>query len=158
MLKVTVSISVVPGGPPVNVTTLNSTDYSMQILWQPPRLPNGVITHYNIYIRNSQITRQTSTVSYLLTGLTPGNSIYVSVSASTIKGEGPRSPELIITTGVTNGSASQSQAAGAIVAVIVVIVLAIILCAVVSVIVVVVIVRKKYYNKQCHRYVTICLC
>ena len=136
----------------MNVTTLNSTDYSVQLLWRPPRLPNGVITHYNIYI-DSQITRQTSTISYLLAGLTPGNAVNVSVSASTSKGEGPRSPGLIVTTGAINASSSESRAAAAVVAVIVVIVLAIVLCVAVGVIVVVVIVKKKYYNKQCHGYV-----
>lgn len=142
---------VVPGGPPINVVALNITDYSVQLMWQPPRLPNGVITHYNIYIDDSQTPMRTNTNGYLLTGLTQGITVNISVSANTSIGEGPRSPGLIVTIGVTDASSAESRAAAGVLAGITITALVMVLCAIVGVIVAVVVVKKKYYNKQTHR-------
>ena len=39
-------------GPPEAVKVLVTTTTSLIVSWLPPRLPNGIITKYNVYVRS----------------------------------------------------------------------------------------------------------
>ena len=67
-------------------------------------IPNGIITHYTLYINytnGSEISNKTvesQFISYLLDGLTPYQLVGVSMSATTGGGEGPQSDYVYNTT------------------------------------------------------------
>ena len=75
---------------------VNISDFALLIEWSPPLTPNGIITLYNIYATYDNHSEDNFTVncsenSYVLDGLSPHQLVYVSMSASTIAGEGPLS-------------------------------------------------------------------
>ena len=87
-------ISSAPAGPPVNVRVENASSYSVLVEWLPPEVPNGIITHYFIYINYTNGTHHKRQVGaeyslYLLEELRPHQVVGIRVSASTIAGEGP---------------------------------------------------------------------
>ena len=85
----------VPDDAPSNVVVTNVTSSSVLISWSPPSTPNGIITHYTIYVNYTDgsgiftIQTESSATSYTLTDLQPYQSVIVQVSASTAVGEGP---------------------------------------------------------------------
>ena len=85
-----------PAGPPVNVRVMNASSYSVLVQWLPPEVPNGIITHYFIYINYNNGTYPRRQVGadislYLLEELMPHQIVGIRISASTIAGEGPLS-------------------------------------------------------------------
>ena len=82
-----------PGSPPLNISLIPQSPYTITITWLPPAQPNGYITQYTIRINYMNTTVMSVNVSvpstqYTVTGLSPYQSIVVQVSAWTI-GEGP---------------------------------------------------------------------
>ena len=87
-----------PAGPPVNVRVTNASSYSVLVQWLPPEVPNGIITHYSIYINYNNGTHHKRQVDaeislYLLEELRPHQIVGIRISAGTIAGEGPLSVE-----------------------------------------------------------------
>ena len=86
-----------PAGPPVNVRVMNASSYSVLVQWLPPEVPNGIITHYFIYINYNGIHHKRQVGAdislYLLEELRPHQMVGIRISASTIAGEGPLSVE-----------------------------------------------------------------
>ena len=85
--------SLVPADVPQNVTVNNHSSYE----WEPPLTPNGIITLYTIYTNynngtSDQFSFNSMERSYKLSGLSPHQLISISISASTVVGEGPLSP------------------------------------------------------------------
>ena len=86
----------------VTVSTVNSS--SLLIQWEPPLIPNGIITYYTLYINytnGSEISTRTvdgQFTIYLLEELTPYQQVGVSISATTGGGEGPQSDYVYNTT------------------------------------------------------------
>ena len=76
----------------------NASSYSVLVKWLPPDVPNGIITHYFIYINYNNGTSHKRQVGaeyslYLLEELRPHKMVGIRISASTIVGEGPLSVE-----------------------------------------------------------------
>lgn len=68
--------------------------YYLRVGWDLPTQPSGVIVRYNLYIDYlngtvSTVVLNNTTLSYDIVGLKPYQTIGVSVSASTMVGEGP---------------------------------------------------------------------
>ena len=87
-----------PAGPPVNVRVESASSYSVLVQWLPPEIPNGIISHYSVYINYTNGTKHKRQVDgeislYLLEELKPHQMVGIKVSASTIAGEGPLSVE-----------------------------------------------------------------
>ena len=87
-----------PAGPPVNVKVENASSYSVLVQWHPPEVPNGIITHYFIYINYNNGTHHKRRVDaeislYLLEELRPHQMVGFRISAGTMAGEGPLSEE-----------------------------------------------------------------
>ena len=103
-----------PGSSPVNVS-MTATYYSFLIQWEPPLIPNGIITHYTLYINytnGSEISTRTvdsQFTLYLLEGLLPYQEVGVSISATTGGGEGPQSHYLYNTTKRKKGQIVRSM-------------------------------------------------
>ena len=77
----------------------NASSYSVLVEWLPPEVPNGIITHYFIYINYNNGTYHKRQVGaeyslYLLEELRPYQMVGIRVSASTIAEEGPLSVEM----------------------------------------------------------------
>ena len=94
----------VPLDSPQNVSLVNVSASALLLEWSSPNTPNGIITVYNIYVTydNGSIENMTvdgSENSYLIGGLSPHQLVYVSISASTIAGEGPSTSRLEQRTG-----------------------------------------------------------
>ena len=89
---------------PVNVSVVVSDAFSLLIQWEPPLIPNGIITHYTLYINytnGSEISTRivdSQFTLYLLEGLMPYQEVGVSISATTGGGEGPHSDYFYNTT------------------------------------------------------------
>lgn len=105
---------------PTNVTVLVVSAFSLSVSWNPPLIPNGYLTHYNVYCQESQLvmgsgsgmfvlptspyhTVFTSTVrgdyrNATVTGFTPFTSYGCYVSANTSVGEGSVSVTVFQTT------------------------------------------------------------
>ena len=50
------SITIVPSSPTSpRADVVNGDPYSLKVSWQPPTVPNGYITHYNVYCQESQL-------------------------------------------------------------------------------------------------------
>jgi hypothetical protein len=83
------------------ITTFNiSSPYFALVEWDPPTTPNGLITHYNLYVDYENGTSDTFTVEgqttvWNITELLPYQFISVEMSANTSIGEGPRCPRVI---------------------------------------------------------------
>ncbi len=71
----------------------------MLVGWDPPTTPNGVITHYTLYINYTDgsglfaIQTESSATSFVLTGLQTYQVVIVHLSATTTAGEGPASEQ-----------------------------------------------------------------
>ncbi|XP_064407145.1 uncharacterized protein LOC135351979 isoform X2 [Halichondria panicea] len=81
--------------------TATSTATTLTLSWDPPAEPNGVIITYTLYVDylNGTITNiPTPSASFLLSPLSPYQTISVQVSASTSVGEGPRTNSTRFTT------------------------------------------------------------
>ena len=84
------------------------------IEWSPPAIPNGIIQHYTLYINYSSYTNlSVSEVDsqfhlFSINNLTPNQLVGVSISASTVVGEGPLSPYIFNTTISDVGNKSDS--------------------------------------------------
>ena len=99
---------------------VNGDPYSLRVSWLPPSVPNGYITHYNVYCQESLLVMGsgggmlalptslyfqtfTSTVygtelNATVTGLTPFTNYGCYVSANTTIGEGNNSFSVFQTT------------------------------------------------------------
>ena len=89
----------VPGDPPQDVFVVVSSPITMLVEWNPPLTPNGVITHYTIYLQKTAALNVTGDrQSFLVERLSPNTMFNVSVSASTKAGEGPASDEEFVMT------------------------------------------------------------
>ena len=84
---------IVPSTPPVDVTVEAVSPFAVEIEWNTPVTPNGVITHYNVYTSNGTIvdTVDSSLRKYVYSRLQPYQDVSICVSASTSVGEGPKS-------------------------------------------------------------------
>ena len=91
------SLPAVPEDAPTDVAVMNTSSSSVTISWSPPFAPNGIITHYTLYINYtdgsgvSTTDTDSSATSYTLDGLQPFQLVVVQVSANTAVGEGPKS-------------------------------------------------------------------
>jgi hypothetical protein len=83
----------VPSTPPENVTVVAVSPFAVEVEWEPPATPNGVVIHYNVYTSHGVLvdTVNSSQRNYVYSGLTPYQSVSVCVSANTSVGEGPKS-------------------------------------------------------------------
>ena len=89
----------VPSSAPESVAVTAVSAYAIDMKWSPPSSPNGIIVLYTVYINHSAaIHVNGSNTHYFLEGLLPYQQISVSVSASTMIGEGPRSGEKMVRT------------------------------------------------------------
>lgn len=86
-------IHVVPG--PVVDLSSSLLEMTIELTWNPPSEPNGVITNYQVTYRvnNSRLvtinTTDSNTTSFTITSLTPGTRVSnISVSAYTSAGRG----------------------------------------------------------------------
>ena len=99
MIVFLLSSTIVPSAAPESVAVTAVSSYGVDIKWSPPSSPNGIIVLYTVYINSSTVIRVNgSSTHYFLEGLLPYQQISVSVSASTMIGEGPRSEEKVVRT------------------------------------------------------------
>ncbi|XP_023811637.1 phosphatidylinositol phosphatase PTPRQ isoform X3 [Oryzias latipes] len=101
----------VPGSPPYGLSYESITPGEVNVTWQPPLLPNGIITHYSLELRNStNYLNLTSRTNFIhITHLRKYTKYQVVVQAHTHAGPGNYSSEpLNITTleDVPNGPVS----------------------------------------------------
>ena len=77
----------------MDVTVEAVSPFAVEIEWNTPVTPNGVITHYNVYTSNRILvdTVDSSLRNYVYSGLQPYQYVSICVSASTSVGEGPKS-------------------------------------------------------------------
>ncbi|KAM8974303.1 LOW QUALITY PROTEIN: phosphatidylinositol phosphatase PTPRQ [Pelodytes ibericus] len=92
----------VPDSAPEGITYRNISSTEIVVSFFPPSFPNGIINYYTLYITWMDGTMEramnTSQLSQNITGLKKYTSYILTVSASTIKGEGiPSAPYIIIT-------------------------------------------------------------
>ena len=87
---------IAPSNVPNNVTIIAGDSTSLLIEWKPPNTPNGIITHYTLYINYTNDSQIATTLIdgqfniYLLEGLIPYQLVGISLSATTAGGEGPQ--------------------------------------------------------------------
>ena len=86
--------SPVPSGPPLGITAVSSTPYSILLSWSLPRsiYRNGIITGYtmNVTAASSVIFHSSTTAnSYTVGSLSPYTRYNCSVAAKTVNGTGP---------------------------------------------------------------------
>ncbi|KAM4618263.1 phosphatidylinositol phosphatase PTPRQ [Polymixia lowei] len=85
----------VPGGPPYNLSYESVSPSEVNVTWQPPLVPNGVITHYSLELWNSthylSLTSPTSSIQ--LTQLRKYARYRLMVRAHTRVGSGNHSSE-----------------------------------------------------------------
>ena len=77
-----------------SITLANATSFStVFLMWQPPTIPNGDITHYTIATRSRKhsqtLSLNGSEMSYVIEGLMAFTNYNISLSANTSAGEGP---------------------------------------------------------------------
>ena len=124
------------------------SSYSVLVKWLPPEVPNGIITHYFIYINYTNGTHHKRQVGaeyslYLLEELRPHETVGIRVSASTIAGEGPLSVELFATTEASSAGLNTTALSVGLVIVLVAAVL------IVIVLMVIIVWKKKQQKIQC---------
>ncbi|XP_068168501.1 phosphatidylinositol phosphatase PTPRQ isoform X2 [Antennarius striatus] len=90
----------VPGSPPYGVTYESISPSEVSVTWEPPLVPNGVITHYSLELWNSShYLNLTSPVNYInITHLRKYANYRIMVQAHTRVGPGNYSEPLNITT------------------------------------------------------------
>lgn len=89
-------------GPPASIKVVVDRQDAVVVSWLPPRQPNGVIVHYNVYVREVEYGRERSHTShqvsgvttYRVAGLRPGTQHQFWVTANTRRGEG-RSSQVV---------------------------------------------------------------
>ena len=94
-LFIALHIIAAPDSPPTGIVFDNSNPYNVSVQWDPPRVPNGIITRYKLYVgyENGSVDVfyvDGESSSYNVTNLLPYQIISVEISASTNVGEGPR--------------------------------------------------------------------
>ena len=95
-------ISPAPSGSPQNVTALSTSPTSLLLTWAPPTASqsNGQIVSYTVNVTVMETEEMSQLVStttiYTLTSLRPYYTYSISVSASTIIGDGPFSLQVTI--------------------------------------------------------------
>ena len=77
--------------------------YTVSVEWSPPRVPNGIIVRYTLYVRFEDgsvdvFYASGESTSYNITNLLPYQIINVQISASTSVGQGPCSSEIEVQT------------------------------------------------------------
>ncbi|KAM4676019.1 phosphatidylinositol phosphatase PTPRQ [Discoglossus pictus] len=89
----------VPESSPVISDCKNLTSTSVELSWEPPEQPNGIITGYYLQIYGPQgnYSLSTSQVTIILEDLIPFTQICIFVAARTVKGTGPSSQLLFHT-------------------------------------------------------------
>ena len=95
-----------PGAPPENVTGQNSSSTSISVMWDevPADLQNGIITGYNITYKSQtendygSVQVNGSVLQTELTNLKEYVNYNITVSASTVKGDGPASVPIVVRT------------------------------------------------------------
>ena len=101
------NFSTAPDDSPQNISIIAADSVSVLIQWQPPHMPNGIITHYNIYIDFTNGTNITTnsvlgdSTLYLLDQLSIFQLVGVSISGITGGGEGPMSSYVFNTSAET---------------------------------------------------------
>ena len=82
-----------PSTPPENVTVVAVSPFAVEVEWEAPAIPNGVITHYSVYNTSGVLVDKvnSSLRNYVYSGLAPFEVVSMCVSASTSVGEGPKS-------------------------------------------------------------------
>lgn len=99
-------IFLAPGSPPTGVVLDDQNPYRILVHWNPPNMPNGVITRYTIYVgyENGSVDAyhvNGNSVAYNVSNLYPFQIINVEISAGTVVGEGPRTPRMEVQTAQT---------------------------------------------------------
>ncbi|XP_058047639.1 phosphatidylinositol phosphatase PTPRQ [Ahaetulla prasina] len=84
-----------PSSPPQNVEALEVTASEVNLRWLPPKMPNGIITHYEIMSDNGSILtiKNTTTPHLILNELKPYTLYNISVRAFTRLGYGNQSSD-----------------------------------------------------------------
>ena len=85
-----------PEGPPTAINITNFGPYDLTITWEPPLVPNGIISTYSFYVTSENGEAVVYRVdgrltSYVVMNLSPYSLVSVNMSASTSAGEGPQS-------------------------------------------------------------------
>ncbi|XP_028402594.1 receptor-type tyrosine-protein phosphatase F-like isoform X2 [Dendronephthya gigantea] len=96
----------VPSGPPMNVTYIFRSKYSLELSWMPPGsdLRNGILTGYQVCYSSQTMstspkcTQTNTTLSYTIDNLKPSTKYIVTVAAGTSVGFGNKSAKIIETT------------------------------------------------------------
>lgn len=98
-------LSPVPGSPPYGVTYESVSPSEVNVTWQPPLVPNGVITHYSLELWNStHYLNLTSPTNYIhIAHLRKYARYRVMVQAHTRVGPGNYSSELLNITTLEDG-------------------------------------------------------
>ncbi|XP_039618112.1 phosphatidylinositol phosphatase PTPRQ [Polypterus senegalus] len=88
-----------PGTPPKFIKYKNLTASSIELFWEPPDQPNGIITSYDINFQGpaNSHTFSTANMSHVLFNLIPYTLYNLSISARTRKGSGPFTTQLVHT-------------------------------------------------------------
>uniref|UniRef100_A0A8D2LM06 Phosphatidylinositol phosphatase PTPRQ n=1 Tax=Varanus komodoensis TaxID=61221 RepID=A0A8D2LM06_VARKO len=97
-----------PSDPPKNVWYKNLTSSSIQIFWDPPQKPNGIIQFYSIFYKNDSGTyiqnftsyaidngAENTTLTTVLNNLTKWSHYTLWLTANTAVGNGNQSSEII---------------------------------------------------------------
>ena len=93
-----------PSAPPANVTGNNSSSTSILVQWDevPENDKNGIIKGYNVTYKDWRTgvekTKTVNTRQVELTGLNKFTKYNISVLAFTVKGDGPLSSTITVTT------------------------------------------------------------
>ncbi len=66
----------------VSVMAVSGEPLSLNVSWRPPLVPNGYITHYNIYCKESQLSVGSGDGMYILP-----TSSYLSIYTRTVQGD-----------------------------------------------------------------------
>lgn len=92
--------SPVPGSPPYGLSYNPVSPSEVNVTWEPPLLPNGVIVHYSLELWNSShLINLTSPANYIhITHLRKFAQYWATVQAHTRAGPGNSSDLLNITT------------------------------------------------------------
>uniref|UniRef100_A0A8D0CNN8 Protein tyrosine phosphatase receptor type Q n=1 Tax=Sander lucioperca TaxID=283035 RepID=A0A8D0CNN8_SANLU len=95
----------VPGSPPYGITYESVSPSEVNVTWQPPLLPNGVITHYSLELWNSShyLNLTSSTNNIHITHLRKYARYRVMVQAHTRAGPGNYSSEPLNITTLEDG-------------------------------------------------------
>jgi hypothetical protein len=97
---------VAPGGPPLNVVFKSREKNLLEVSWEAPQIWNGIPRGYQVCYSfeenssNPSCSWQNTSLSYTISQLLPSTKYFVTVSAATNAGSGPKSSEI---SKITNG-------------------------------------------------------